>query len=343
MTEGEEVTVRDLLYGTLLASDSDACLALAIAISAAEPVFVMKMNERAAELGCTGTNFTNCYGLESELNVSTAHDLALILGELTTHQDFIEMSTTFQHTMPGTNLYSDSRIISNANRFISTQEYSYDYYIGGLTGFADGAGYSIASAAMKNGRKLIGVIMGATDTAGRYTDMISMFESGYTSFTTLPIEQGEFMPLYNDTIEQINSKLLGTDLAVMESSMELSSHLTTTSSRVALGSTNTVDLSQVIIDTSDTNDQNFKIPVCRVFGDGKTYIVGDLNIQVGQKDNLVSINPDKNTVWSGLRRALVTIIVILALLIVLVYALMLFRRKARKRAAREFRNRNKML
>lgn len=343
VTEGEEVTVRDLIYASLLESDSDACLCLAIKISGAETLFTGLMNTRAAELGCTNTFFTNCYGNDDVSNLSTAHDMALILDACTEHQDFIDISTTFQHTMLGTNLYSDSRIISNANRFISTQEYSYDYYAGGLTGFAENVGYSIAAAANKNGRKLVGIILGATDSLGRYADMISMFECGYSSFSTLPIDQGEFMPLYNDTIEQINSALLGTELGVMESNMELSPYLTTTSSRVTLGSTNTVDLSSVIIDTTSNQTQYYRIPVLRIFNDGKTYIVGVLNVEIGEKDNLVPINPEKRSIWSTLRKALVTIIVILTLLIILVYSLIVFRNKARKRASREFTNKNKML
>ena len=343
VTEGEEVTVRDLIYASLLESDSDACLCLAIKISGAETLFTGLMNTRASELGCTNTFFTNCYGIDDVSNVSTAHDMALILDACTEYQDFIDISTTFQHTMLGTNLYSDSRIISNANRFISTQEYSYDYYIGGLTGFAENAGYAIAAAANKNGRKLVGIILGATDSLGRYADMINMFDCGYSSFSTVPIDQGEFMPLYNDTIEQINSHLLGTDLAVMESSINLSPYLTTTSARITLGSTNTVDLSSVIIDTSSTENQYFRVPVLRIFNDGKTYIVGVLDIEVGEKDNLVPINPEKRSIWTALKRGLVTIIVILTLFIILVYALIIFRRKARRRASREFSNQNKML
>ena len=343
VTEGEEVTVRDLIYASLLESDSDACLCLAIKISGAETLFTGLMNTRASELGCTNTFFTNCYGIDDVSNVSTAHDMALILDACTEYQDFIDISTTFQHTMLGTNLYSDSRIISNANRFISTQEYSYDYYIGGLTGFAENAGYAIAAAANKNGRKLVGIILGATDSLGRYADMINMFDCGYSSFSTVPIDQGEFMPLYNDTIEQINSHLLGTDLAVMESSINLSPYLTTTSARITLGSTNTVDLSSVIIDTSSTENQYFRVPVLRIFNDGKTYIVGVLDIEVGEKDNLVPINPEKRSIWTALKRGLVTIIVILTLFIILVYALIIFRRKARRRASREFSNKNKML
>ena len=81
----------------------------------------------------------------------------------------------------------------------------------------------------------------------------------------------------------------------------------------------------------------------REFNDGKTYIVGVLNIQVGQKDNLVSINPEKRSIWTALKTVLVTVIVILALLIILVYSMIVFRKKARRRASREFSNKNKML
>jgi len=343
VTEGEEVTVRDLIYAALLESDSDACLALAIEMSGTELIFTGKMNERATELGCTNTRFTTCYGNGDVSNVSTARDLALILDELTEHQEFIDIATTFQHTMLATNLYADSRTISNSNRFISTQDYSYDYYIGGQTGYAEGAGFSITAAASKNGRKLIGVILGATDTKQRYADMISMFECGYNSFTTTPLDSGEFSPLYNETIQQIDSALLGTDLAVIESSIELSTHLTTTTAHYSTGSTNTVDLSEVIIDTSSTEDQTFRIPVCRAFGDGKTYIVGVLTVLVGKKDNIVTVNPEKRTIWSNFKTALVSIIVIFALLTILVFSLIVFRRKARRRAAKEFRDKNKML
>lgn len=343
VTEGEQVSVRDLIYATLLESDSDACLALAIAMSQTELLFAGEMTIRATELGCTNTRFTTCYGNGDPMNVSTAHDMALILAELSTHQEFTEISTTFQHTMLGTNLYSDSRIISNANRFISTQEYSYDNYIGGLTGYDDNSGYAIAAAANKNGRKLIGIILGANDTIGRYEDMISMFESGYSTFLSQPLDQGEFIPLYNSTIEQINSALLDTNLAVMESTMELSSYIATTSYRVSLGCTNTVELSGVVIDKTSNQDQEFKIPIYRIYNDGKTYIVGILSIQVGPKDHIVTINPEKHTVWSGLRKALISVVVIFALLLILTYALIVFRRKSRNRASKEFRNKNKML
>ncbi len=343
LTEGEEVTVRDMIYGALLKSANDACLALAIKVSGSEPLFAQLMNQRAMELGCTNSNFISCYGITNGIgyNTSTSHDLAMILKECIKHPDFVSISTSFQHTMPATNLYGDSRIISNANRFISTQEYSYDYYVGGKTGYADGIGYTQVAAADRNGRELIAVILGATSSETRYADTIELFEYGYNSFSTIPVEQSEFMTLFDDTIDQINGVLLDTNLAVINTSSELSSFLTTTTFRVAQGCTNTVDLSNVIIDTS-LDEQYFDIPICKSYSD-KTYIVGVLHLEIGVKDKVVTINPQKTTPMTNLKTVLIIISTVIVLVIILLFALLIFRKNLRKRHDEEFRNRNKML
>ncbi len=343
LTEGEEVTVRDMIYAALLKSANDACLALAIKVSGAEVLFTDLMNRRAQELGCTNSNFVSCYGITNgtAYNTSSSHDLALILKECIKHQDFVSISTSFQHTMPATNLYNESRILSNANRFISTQEYSYDYYVGGKTGYADGIGYTQVAAAERNGRELIVVILGATSSESRYGDTIELFEYGYNSFTTIPIEQSEFMSLFDDTIDQINGALVDTDLTVINTTSEYSAYLTTTTFRVSQGCTNAVDLSNVIIDKT-LDEQYFDIPICKCYAD-KTYIVGVLHLEISTKDNIVTINPHKTTPMTNLKTMLIAISTIIVLIIILLFSILIFRKNLRKRHDEEFRNRNKML
>ena len=342
MTEGEEFTVRDLIYSIMLTSGNDACLALAITISGSESQFCSLMNKRAAELGCLNTTFTSCYGAASSLNTSTARDLALILAECTNHHEFTDISRTYQHTIGATNLYDATRIVSNGSRFISTQEYAYEYYIGGKTGYSENVGYTIAAASEKNGRKLIGVILGATNNEGRYQDLIDLFEFAYSSYSTIQIEPSEFTPLYNDTLDQISSVLLNTELGVIDSSMEFSPYLTTTSARTALGSTNVIELGNVLIDTTQ-DDQYFNIPICKAYNDGKTYIVGVLHVHVAIKDKVIEKTPVKKSVWSNLRTVLIAVIVLIALILILIYAFYIFINKSKKRADNDFRNRNKML
>ncbi|MBR6484639.1 MAG: D-alanyl-D-alanine carboxypeptidase [Clostridiales bacterium] len=344
ITEGEEVTVHDMVYAALLQSANDACMALAIKTSGAEIQFVSEMNARAQELGCDPStcHFTTCYGNGDITNTCSVEDMAKILNECLQHQEFTDYCTTFQHTIPPTNIYGDTRIISNTNRFISTQEYSYPNYTGGLTGYSETVGFTMASAASKNGRTLIGVIFGATSSENRYADMIDLFEYGYSGFQTINIESSEFTPLYNETISQIEGSLLKTDLGIIDSEMEFSDYLTTTSYRVALGSSNLIDLSDLVID-SQADDQNFNIPICKVYSDGKKYVVGNLRLHIGIKDKVIEVNPEKHTVWADLKNVLLTVIGVTALIIILMSALLIYRNKARKRSDEEYRNRSKML
>lgn len=72
---GESVSVRDLLYGLMLPSGADCCMALACEIAGDEAGFVQKMNAKAKELGMTNTNFVNASGLHDENHYSTVQDM----------------------------------------------------------------------------------------------------------------------------------------------------------------------------------------------------------------------------------------------------------------------------
>ena len=77
---GESVTVRELLYGTILPSGADAALALAIYVAGSHEAFVELMNQKAEELGIADTtHFTNCVGLYNEAHHCTVRDMAVIL------------------------------------------------------------------------------------------------------------------------------------------------------------------------------------------------------------------------------------------------------------------------
>ena len=65
-SRGEELSVESLLYCMIAASDSDSAAVLAERIAGSQEAFVAMMNQRAVELGCTDTNFTNAHGLYDE-------------------------------------------------------------------------------------------------------------------------------------------------------------------------------------------------------------------------------------------------------------------------------------
>lgn len=77
---GETVSVRELLYGTILPSGADAALGLATYVAGSQEAFVVLMNEKLEELGLSETaHFTNCVGLYDQAHYCTVYDMAMIL------------------------------------------------------------------------------------------------------------------------------------------------------------------------------------------------------------------------------------------------------------------------
>src|SRR5659263_137804 len=162
--------------------------------------FSQMMNDRAVELGCMHTNFTNPYGLSDEKHVTTAHDMALMMAEALKNETYTKISTTANYTMPATNKHKP-RNITNGNRFVSTTTYAYENYIGGKTGFTDMSGYTIVAGARQDGRTLIGVVLGASCSVVRYSELISLFNYGFENYTTSSIDPAEYTNLKKQTVD----------------------------------------------------------------------------------------------------------------------------------------------
>ena len=97
---GEQVTVKDLLYALMLPSANEAAYMLARHVGGSWEQFVDMMNERAAELGCTGTHFANPHGLPKDDHYTTAHDLYRITKEALSHELFATICNTRTTTTP---------------------------------------------------------------------------------------------------------------------------------------------------------------------------------------------------------------------------------------------------
>ena len=91
---GETLTVRDLLYGLLLASGNDAAVALACHTAGSISKFAALMNKKAAELGLKNTSFKNPNGLDEDGHYSSAGDLAVIMSAAMENEEFAEIAGT---------------------------------------------------------------------------------------------------------------------------------------------------------------------------------------------------------------------------------------------------------
>ncbi|MGL4847554.1 MAG: D-alanyl-D-alanine carboxypeptidase family protein [Clostridium sp.] len=182
LKEGEVFSVEDLLTGLMLESGNDCALALAEHIAGSEQKFAELMNKKAAELGCTKTNFKNPSGLPDEKHLTTTHDLSLIMKEAVKYDDFIRISTIPFKKLPKSNLDGFERIVNNHNYLIDkNSKLYYKYAIAGKSGYTIAARHTFTVAARKNGRTLIGSFIKAEDKNQNYKDMAALLEYGFNN------------------------------------------------------------------------------------------------------------------------------------------------------------------
>lgn len=150
---GEELSMRELLYGLMLASGNDCAVAIAEACGG-EDVFVSKMNEFVISLGLKNTHFDNPHGLDSESHYTSPYDLAMITSYALDNDIFRSVFCTERMVIDENELYQ-ARYLKNKNKLLFTEENC----IGGKTGFTDNAGRCLVSAHEENNMTIISVAL----------------------------------------------------------------------------------------------------------------------------------------------------------------------------------------
>lgn len=191
---GEEMTIEQLLEVLLVHSANEAGYVLAEHVAGSVENFSVMMNEKAKELGCTNSNFTNPSGVQDKNHYTTVNDLAIIARYCMKNQDFRRLVALKDCKIPPTNKYPEERVYSTTNDLLIFNDntdrpdnYYYESAIGIKTGYTSYAKNCLVSASLKNNIELICVVLGATQTdkglSARYMDTISLFEYGYSNFS----------------------------------------------------------------------------------------------------------------------------------------------------------------
>lgn len=163
----ETVRVSDLLYGVLLPSGAECCIALADDIAGSEEAFVELMNKKAAKLGMDNTHFRDTTGLHDPEHYSTARDMAVLLKYCLRNDDFREMIESARHSTAPTNIHPDGiTYYSTMFKSLPDPTVTGGKILGGKTGFTNDAGLCLASFAEIEGREYILVTAGAPGTTG---------------------------------------------------------------------------------------------------------------------------------------------------------------------------------
>ena len=159
---GEEVRAIDLLYGVMLPSGAECCIALADHIAGSEQNFVKLMNQKAEDLGMKNTHFENTTGLHNENHYTTVKDIAILLSNALQNDTFREIFTTFRHSTPPTNKHPGGiTFYSTMYERLGNQNIIDGKILGGKTGYTDEAGLCLASLAKVGKQEYILITAGA--------------------------------------------------------------------------------------------------------------------------------------------------------------------------------------
>ncbi len=163
---GEKVSYRDLLYTLMLISGCDSAYALANNLSGSLPAFARLMNEKADQLGLTGSNFVDPSGLTAPGHYTTAADTVKILDYALQNPLFRQIFESRTYTIPATNLSAEEREIRNFYFYRLNNDFEGEHLangvrlLGGKTGFTNRAGLCLATEGECNGREYLAVIFG---------------------------------------------------------------------------------------------------------------------------------------------------------------------------------------
>ncbi|WP_442595363.1 D-alanyl-D-alanine carboxypeptidase family protein [Parapusillimonas sp. JC17] len=172
-----QVTVDELLQGVIVQSGNDATVALAEAVAGSENAFVSLMNDEAARQGLKDTHFTNSPGLPDPTHLTSVRDLAVLAQNLITRfPQYLHYYSQKEYT------YNKIKQ-NNRNRLLWT-----DPTVDGLkTGHTQSAGYCLVATAVRDGRRVLSVVVGSTSDSARSENSLKLLNWSFQNFDTVKL------------------------------------------------------------------------------------------------------------------------------------------------------------
>ena len=170
LVPGDSVQVHDLILGIVTKSANDAAAVLAEGLAGSEPAFADRMTAKARQLGMTSTVYRNASGLPDPEQRTTARDVA-------------QLALALYHDFPREYRYFATREFFFRGRVILTHNHLLDWYEGAdgiKTGYIGASGFNLAASAVRNGHRLIGVVMGGASAGSRDREMAALLDQGFS-------------------------------------------------------------------------------------------------------------------------------------------------------------------
>lgn len=333
LAAGEQITAENLLYCMLVSSANDAAAVLADYVAGSQETFVQKMNERAAQLGCKDTNFTNVHGLHNEQQYTTARDLARILASAMENEQFRGVFGTKNYTVPATNMAEERKL--NSNNFLMNTDALDIYYdarvTGGRSGTTEDGRRCLAASASHNGMDLISIVMGSesvieedgytTRVYGSFNETKQLLDLGFQGFKGVQV-------LYNGQV--LRSYMVG--------GKQLTVGTKGSASAILPEGISSADLSYEYVnykmELSAPISAGEKISCVRIWNGGICVAQADLYAMHDLKNEQQDIQNSGTDTGEKREGTVKTVVIVVACVGVLAVAMLLVVRNARKKAAK---------
>ena len=187
MDAGEIIPMNKALEGMMILSANEVANAIAEHVGKGDrEAFVKMMNDKAAEIGCVNTHFTNPNGLHDEQHYTTCRDLAIIAKYYFGYDYLASLSRAPSCEFTATETQPDDFLLNTKNMLVKGKKYEYEYLVGSKTGFTSEARQTLVSAAKKDGLELICVIM-KEESPYQFEDTVALFNYGFENFKKINI------------------------------------------------------------------------------------------------------------------------------------------------------------
>jgi len=211
--KGEQIKLKDLLYGLMLRSGNDAALAIANYVGGNVDSFVNMMNEKAKQIGMKNSEFNNPSGLdEDEGNYSTAYDMAILTSYAMKNDIYQSIVSTKKHKVKTNLNYYEW---TNKNKLLFT----YNYLTGGKTGFTEIAKRTLVTTASKNDLNLVVVTL---NDGNDFADHKSLYDEAFSVFSNYKILQSGSINIPGETYYKRDTLFLNNDFTYPFLDSELS-------------------------------------------------------------------------------------------------------------------------
>ncbi|MDD5920245.1 MAG: D-alanyl-D-alanine carboxypeptidase [Oscillospiraceae bacterium] len=188
LTEGEQITLEDLIYATMVASANDAANGIAECIGGSIDQFVVMMNEKAKEIGAVNTHFVNANGLHDPDHYTTAYDMALITQYALGVEGFRKYWCAEEYTIQPTNKQSQARNLGTQHSMFVESQFTYEGCTGGKLGYTDEARHTSVTTAKRGDLELICVTM-SSQKYEKYEDTAALFDYCFDSFDRVTLSK----------------------------------------------------------------------------------------------------------------------------------------------------------